>query len=185
MRKVKNSKHSHSLGLDCTPTKTGDCTTELEITWRELYQFIYYKVQNREEAEDITQETYVKVLDYIQREDVAVDKYNSFLKTIALNIIRDNWRKEKRQGNSMNLDAINSEEMAVSDFSDSTANHVMIENALESLNKEQQTVIQLRIINGYSTSETAKIMNKKEGTIRVLQYRALQALAEIMKKSER
>lgn len=185
MRKVKNSKQSHSHGLDCTPTKTGDCTPELEITWKELYRFIYYKVQNREEAEDITQETYVKVLDYLQRDNVAVDKYNSFLKTIALNIIRDNWRKKKRQGNSMNLDAINPEEIAVSDFSDSTASHIMIENALESLKKEQQTVIRLRIINGYSTSETSKIMNKKEGTIRVLQFRVLQALAEIMKKSER
>ena len=31
-------------------------------TWRETYRFIYYKVGNREEAEDITQETYAKAM---------------------------------------------------------------------------------------------------------------------------
>lgn len=36
-------------------------------TWESLYRFIYYKVQNREEAEDITQETYVKTLNSLQR----------------------------------------------------------------------------------------------------------------------
>ena len=37
------------------------------VTWEPLYRFIYYKVQNREEAEDITQETYVKTLTYLQK----------------------------------------------------------------------------------------------------------------------
>ena len=37
-------------------------------TWRELYGFIYYKVQNREEAEDITQETYAKGNIFLKQE---------------------------------------------------------------------------------------------------------------------
>jgi len=32
------------------------------LTWETVYRFVYYKVQNRQEAEDITQETYVKAL---------------------------------------------------------------------------------------------------------------------------
>ncbi len=153
-------------------------------TWKELYRFIYYKVQNREEAEDITQETYVKALDYIRRENITVDRYSSFLKTISLNIIRDNWRRNKRRGYSMNIDEVDPEVMMTEDFSDSTANRTLIEHALESLNIDQRRVIELRILKGYSASETAKILKRKEGSIRVLQYRALQTLSEILKNSE-
>ncbi|NNA37656.1 RNA polymerase sigma factor, partial [Pseudomonas lundensis] len=58
-------------------------------TWQSLYRFIYYKVQNREEAEDITQETYLKALSYMQKKNNKIEKHISFLKTVALNIIRD------------------------------------------------------------------------------------------------
>jgi len=42
-------------------------------------------------------------------------------------------------------------------------------------------VVELRILKGYSVTETAKIIDKKETTVRVLQYRALKNLASILK----
>lgn len=62
-------------------------------TWRELYRFIYYKVQNKEEAEDITQETYAKAISFINKKnkEVIIDQLK-YLKMIAMNIIRDRWR---------------------------------------------------------------------------------------------
>lgn len=65
------------------------------LTWKAVYRFIYFKVQNRQEAEDITQEAYVKALSYLKRNNVEVEKHISFLKTTALNILRDRWRKKK------------------------------------------------------------------------------------------
>ena len=56
-------------------------------TWEPLYRFIYYKVQNREEAEDITQETYVKTLTYIQEYKMAEGNLPGFMRTVALNIL--------------------------------------------------------------------------------------------------
>lgn len=67
-------------------------------TWEPLYRFIYYKVQNRQEAEDITQETYVKALAYFQKSNIKIDTYIGYLKTISLNVLRDKWRKSKLQG---------------------------------------------------------------------------------------
>ncbi|NLP35422.1 MAG: hypothetical protein GX359_09600, partial [Clostridiales bacterium] len=37
---------------------------------------------------------------------------------------------------------------------------------------------------GYSSAETAKIMDKKEGTVRVIQYRAIKRLAQILKEAD-
>lgn len=152
-------------------------------TWKEVYRFIYYKVGNREEAEDITQETYAKALDYLQRETTVIDNYGNFLKTVAMNILRDQWRKKNRMGIRLELEDINMEELILEDFTETSARRELIESAMENLNPEQRRVIELRILKGYTAAETARVLNKKESNIRVIQYRALQSLAAILKTS--
>lgn len=168
-------------------TQEGDLKSIEEIcsaTWKPLYRFIYYKVQNREEAEDITQETYFKAISYIRKNNINKDKYISFLKTVSLNVLRDKWRKNKRHGININIEAVNPEEIASEDPSETIAQRELIQNALKLLSLEQRTVIELRILKGYSVADTAKKMNKNENNIRVLQYRALQNLTEILKKND-
>jgi len=150
-------------------------------TWEPLYRFVYYKVQNREEAEDITQETYIKAISYIEKNNVKIDKIIGFLKTVSLNILRDKWRKGKRQGQLINIEDINPIEAAVEDPAEDIEQREIIEDALKLLNEEQRLVIELRILKGYSADDTARKMNKTEGSIRVLQYRALQRLAKLLK----
>lgn len=70
------------------------------------------------------------------------------------------------------------------DHTEVSARRLLIENALKELNEEQRKVIELRIIKGYTAAETGRLMKKKEGNIRVLQYRALRKLAEILKANE-
>jgi RNA polymerase sigma-70 factor (ECF subfamily) len=153
-------------------------------TWGPLYRFIYFKVQNREEAEDIAQETYVRALSHIRKGGCKIDKYIGFLKTVSLNILRDRWRKSKRWGAKVGFETLNPGETAIEDHAESSAQRALIENALNSLSEEQRTVVELRIIKGYSVAETASLMNKKEGTIRVIQYRALKELASILKNND-
>ncbi len=151
-------------------------------TWRELYRFVYYRVQNREEAEDITQETYAKAVAYLKNKDTLITDYGNYLKTIAMNIIRDQWRIKRRRGQELGIEAVDPEVMAISDFSDAADDRALIKEALGKLSLDQQTVIDLRILKGFSSAETAKLMNKKEGTIRVLQFRAIKALTKLLSK---
>lgn len=167
-----------------TSSNTDSIEEICSATWEPVYRYIYYKVQNREEAEDITQETYAKALSYLKKGNINPDKYIGFLKTVALNILRDLWSKKKRRGTHVDLEAMNPLDHSLEDPSEMRTERILIENALIQLNKEQRTVIELRIIKGHSVAETARIMNKKEVTIRVMQYRALQVLAEILKTSK-
>ncbi|WP_251550272.1 RNA polymerase sigma factor [Neobacillus muris] len=153
-------------------------------TWEAVYRFIYYKVQNREEAEDITQETYMKAISYLQRGRVHPDKYIGFLKTVALNVLRDRWRTKKRRGTTVDIDSFPVAEAPGPDLAEQSTERIFIEAGLQQLTKEQQTVIQLRIIKGHSVADTARIMNKTEVTIRVMQHRALKALADILKNNQ-
>jgi RNA polymerase sigma-70 factor (ECF subfamily) len=153
-------------------------------TWKELYRFIYYKVQNREEAQDITQETYVRAITYLEKNKAKVENYSGYLKTVAINIIRDQWRSKKRWGNPINIDEITADTLSEADFTDHVNDRSMLEEAMRQLSPEQQEVITLRIIKGYSSAETARIMGRKEGTVRVIQYRALQTLTKLLEASK-
>lgn len=151
-------------------------------TWKGLYRYIYHRVQNREEAEDITQETYERAFASLRNKDYAIRNYGSYLRTIALNIIRDQWRLRQRRGVSVNIEEVEAEALAVVDFSDAVDDREVIQIALQRLTRDQQQVIQYRILQGYSCAETAKLLNKKEGTVRVLQFRAMKELTKILKE---
>jgi len=152
--------------------------------WEPLYRYVYYKVQNREEAEDITQETFIKTISYMQRHNARIEQFESFLRTVSLNVIRDRWRKRNRRGNVVNLDDVNPGMAAIEDHSEGTLQREMIQNALSKLNEDQRTCIELRILKGYSVAETARQMGRNEGNVRVLQFRALQRLSKIIKSED-
>ncbi|OPX84130.1 MAG: RNA polymerase sigma factor SigX [Pelotomaculum sp. PtaB.Bin104] len=149
-------------------------------TWEPLYRFIYFKVQNREEAEDITQETYVKTLTYWQEHQAPQGNFLGFMKTVAMNVLRDRWRQKKRRGIPVNLDEINPEETASQEHQKAVAQRLQLESALAKLSEDQRTVLDLRIIKSYSVAETARLTGKTEAAVRTAQYRALQALAQIL-----
>ena len=153
-------------------------------TWEPLYRFIYFKVQNREEAEDITQETYVKILTYLQEHKAPQDNFLGFIKTVALNVLRDRWRQKKRRGIPVNFEEINPEETASQDHQKAITQRLQIENALAKLGKDQRAVLDLRINKGHSVAETAKLVGKTEAAVRTSQYRALQALAQILDSND-
>lgn len=153
-------------------------------TWEPLYRFIYYKVQNREEAEDITQETYVKTFNYIRKNKAPTINFLGFMKTVSLNLIRDRWRLKKRRGVTVNIEEIKPEEAAGIDQQNSVAERLLLESALGKLKEEQRIIIDLRIIKGCSVQETAKLVGKTEAAVRTAQHRALQALAQLLEEKE-
>jgi RNA polymerase sigma-70 factor (ECF subfamily) len=126
---------------------------------------------------------YVRAIAYLEKHQNTVLDYRNYLKTIAMNIIRDQWRKKQR-GERVDAEEVYSLEMGEGDFTDEVNERTVVEEAMKQLTTKQQEVITLRIIKGYSAADTARIMGCKEGTVRVIQYRALQALSEILKEKE-
>ncbi|MDD4238706.1 MAG: RNA polymerase sigma factor [Desulfotomaculaceae bacterium] len=149
-------------------------------TWEPLYRFIYFKVQNREEAEDITQETYVKTLTYLREHKAPQENLLGYMKTVGLNVLRDRWRQKKRRGITVNLEEINPAETAGDDHQNVITQRLQLENALVKLSADQRAVLDLRIIKGHSVAETAKLVGKTEAAVRTSQYRALQALSQLL-----
>jgi RNA polymerase sigma-70 factor (ECF subfamily) len=145
-----------------------------DLTWRQLYQFVYHKVQNREEAEDVTQEAYSRTLRSLPT-GYSAGKFMAYLQTAALNVIRDQWRRSQTRDRKATL---LQPTLTEPDPTDSIADRELVARALERLPEDYRTVITLRILTGLSTAETAERMGRTEGSVRTLQYRAIQALRE-------
>lgn len=150
--------------------------TWYQQTVSKLYRFTYALLQNREEAEDITQETYLRCL----KQDTENLQPYPYLKQVARNLINDRYRHwqitQEKTVNFPSTDSVVSEE--------SWVNRALIKELLNQLPTQYRQVLELRIIEGYSRKETAEQMGRSEDAIRGLQYRALQALRDLIQASE-
>lgn len=155
----------------------GDCKAFeqlCDLTWRQLYQFVYHKVQNREEAEDVTQEAYSRTLRTLPK-GYSAGKFIVYLQTAALSVIRDQWRRRQTRDRKFFLIQPG---LIEPDPTEAIADRELVSRALERLPEDYRTVITLRIMAGLSTAETAERMGRTEASVRTLQYRAIQALRE-------
>jgi DNA-directed RNA polymerase specialized sigma24 family protein len=79
---------------------------QTEAIWSRLYRYIYYKVQNREEAEELTQETFERVQPKILSGEVQDDKIEAYYFISAKNLIAEVWRKRARQPLTVSMDEL-------------------------------------------------------------------------------
>ncbi len=139
-------------------------------TWPAIYRHIYRLVQNREEAEDLTQETCFRVV----RKGFpdAEPPHMGYMIAVATNLVRDYWRRQRVRGILSPLEEAAIEMAAMGD----NGLAGVVRELLPRLPDEYRQVLDLRITQGYSRAETAERMGKSEDAVRGLQYWALLAL---------
>ena len=155
---------------------------------QQLYRFVFFKVgNNKEEAEDLTAAVFLKTWKYLQDNSVINYKsLKSLIYTIARNTIIDYYRKDVQRKNIAidNLDNkldIIDEKQNISVQLELSEDFANIQTKLLELKNEYREVIILRFVNELSIAEIAEILDKSKGNVRVLVYRALKALREVVK----
>ena len=133
-------------------------------------------------ADDVGQEVFIRFFNSLDnfRGDAALGTY---LTRIAINLSLNELKKRKR---SVSLFSQKQEEAGYSDLSDEGRDHEkrdareVVEAALQRLDEGYRTVVVLRLIEGYSTRETAEILNLPLGTVLSRLSRAQKQLKEIL-----
>jgi RNA polymerase sigma-70 factor (ECF subfamily) len=147
----------------------------------EIYRYVYFKVGNKQTAEDITEETFIKTwesLSRIYRSDGQIDNLRAWLYRIARNLVIDFYRKNKAEtieGSTTPAIIQSPEETAIEQEETSR-----ILSALQKLKPDFQQIVILRLINDLSHKEIASIIGISEAHSRILLYRALKKMKEIM-----
>ncbi len=142
-----------------------------------LFRFIYLKVSDRNEALDLTQETFVKLWSYIKDGDVTLRNMRAFLYRIARNAIIDYYRKKK----SVSLDQMVEEGYDLADTVQ--PDHETIPEMLRlvpDLHPEHHEILILRYHNDMSIPEIASILKISNAFASVKLFRAHNALKKLI-----
>lgn len=147
-----------------------------------IYRFLYLKTGKKEVAEDLMQDTFVKLYK-AQKEGSVLTTSKSYIYTIAKNTLTDYYRKKK----PVLLD----EEMetTIADDTQDIIGVIDLEHEIARLRKslallteEQREVVEMRFMQDMSGREIADILGKKEDAVRQLQARALKTLRAYFNK---
>ena len=149
-----------------------------------IYKYIYYKSGRTDEAEDLTAQVFLKAWEAIPNYRWEGYPFSTWLYRIAHNQIIDYYRTHRE---TLPLDTARARESTTDplEAAEHSFTSSQIRAALKHLTQDQQRVVILRFLEGYSTGEVAAIMDKDPDAIRALQHRALRALQPWMSDEKR
>ncbi len=151
----------------------------------DIYRFIFFKVNQKQEAEDITSQVFLKSWNHIQTNSIKDYKtLKAFFYKVARNLIIDHYRKNSHKQDieidrgEFKIDLPDERQDAHKNL-EIKSDFDRLSQSLLQLKDEYREIVTLRYVNELSFSEIAKIMDKSKGNIRVMLYRAMKALREI------
>jgi RNA polymerase sigma-70 factor, ECF subfamily len=154
------------------------------IHFDRIYSYLHVTVGNRHDAEDLTTQTFLKMLESIGRFRWQSAPFSAWLFRIAHNLAMDHFRANKRWQPEEEVpepdpgDGSAAEEEAL----EAIGRQSMLE-LIEKLSHEQQQVLTLKFVFNFSNAEAATILDKTEGAIKSLQHRALASLQRQLDKN--
>lgn len=147
-----------------------------------IYRYAVARLGNTVDAEDVTEEVFLKMLGAISGFRWRDVPFSSWLFRIAHNHIATHFRRNAQRGGATvgipeemvdqrhDLAATVEQQMAIED----------VRRATELLPEAQREVIALRFAVGLSISETAKVLGKREGNVKALQHKAVAKLQKML-----
>jgi RNA polymerase sigma-70 factor, ECF subfamily len=145
-----------------------------------VYRYVYFRVGSTVDAEDLTEQVFLKAWEAIERYEARGIPFIAWLYRLAHNLVVDHYRARRP---TMPLEDVAEAEEPGANTLDSVENEIDAEEvrvAVRKLSPEHQQLIVLRFVEGMSHAEVAQITGKTEGATRVVQYRALQSLAKVL-----
>ncbi len=147
-----------------------------------IYRYVFYRVRSTAEAEDLTEQVFLKAWEAIDRYEPRGAPFAAWLYRLAHNLVVDHYRGTRP---TTPLDRVSEADDVGADVLDTVEGRLEVDEvraALATLNADYQQMIVLRFIEGLSHAEAAQIIGKSEGAARVIQHRALQALARAIER---
>jgi RNA polymerase sigma-70 factor (ECF subfamily) len=142
-----------------------------------IYSYLHMSVGSRHDAEDLTTQTFVKMLESIGRFRWQSVPFSAWLFRIAHNLAMDHFRARKRwQPEEEIPEPIGAEENSAEDEALASMGDASLLELIARLSPEQRQVLTLKFVFRFSNGEAAAILEKTEGAVKSLQHRALSAL---------
>jgi len=152
------------------------------IHFDRIYSYLHVTAGNRHDAEDLTTQTFLRMLESIGRFRWQSAPFSAWLLRIAHNLAIDHFRAGRRVQVEDEVPEWEEGPSAEAEALSSVAQFGMME-LIDRLSIEQRQVLTLKFYFGFGNSETADILGKSEGAVKSLQHRALASLERQLVRS--
>ncbi|MDQ7992993.1 MAG: sigma-70 family RNA polymerase sigma factor [Propionicimonas sp.] len=172
-----------SIG-DRFPTVLSAASEGAEWAWAELYEEFapsllrFIASQGATDPEDCLGECFVQLVRNLPAFGGDEASFRAWLFLLARNRVVDEWRAARRRPASPHgeITAVDGHHRQIEAADAPLARQDAIQEILAALNPDQRAVLVLRVLDGFSVQETADILGRSAGAIRVLQHRAIRNL---------
>lgn len=161
----------------------GSATALVEIYERHyhaIYVYLYCRVGDRQTAEDLAADVFVRVVDKIHTFVPREKPLLAWLYTIAANRLMDHHRQNGRVHWLPLTEAARATDGDPVQQAQARSTETDVRQALLQLTEEQRQVIVLKFVEGRSNAEVGALLGKNEGAIKALQHRALATLRRLL-----
>ncbi|MBX3047787.1 MAG: sigma-70 family RNA polymerase sigma factor [Anaerolineales bacterium] len=149
-----------------------------------IYRFIFLRVEDQQTAEDIAANVFMRAWEKLGSYQFRGVPFRAWLFRIARNAVVDHYRTRKE---TAPLEAVvNTHDESAIPVSQQVGLRIEVQqvmDCMQELTRDQRNVLTLKLVHGLSTKEIAKSLGKRQGAVRALQMRGLQALAKLLEKN--
>lgn len=151
-----------------------------------VYRFVRLKVDSQETAQDLTSEAFLKIWQYLQEQRKIRERFQALLYKIARNLVIDFYRSKSIREILIEDNLEEFSEVEDKETSDKLVirqeEMVEVKKALIQVHSNYQDVIVWYYLDELTIPEIAEILEKNEGTVRVLIHRAVKSLRNVMEE---
>ncbi|MDQ7027012.1 MAG: sigma-70 family RNA polymerase sigma factor [Anaerolineae bacterium] len=151
-----------------------------------IYRYIAYRVPTSADAEDITSDVFMRMLEGLSSYEIMSVPFEAWLYRIATHRIADFFRKRSRQKTHIELhETLANDDPMPEESIQKQQEFKNLRTALGYLSQEQQDVLILRFIENKSHEDVANILEKSQSAVRTIQHRALVRLSQLLGADEK
>jgi len=175
--------HEQDIELLVERAKAGDRAALGAIYDRlagRLYRFALFRVGSRADAEDLVQRTFLKMIETLPRYQRQGIPFEAWFFRLARNGVIDHLRRRRAHEPLEAAAEVGSPEPGPEETAELAVEFASIKLALRSLTPIQQEVIAYRFMAGLTPREIGLVMGKREGSVRALQFRALESIRRLI-----
>lgn len=157
-----------------------------ELHVEKIYNYIYYRLGNRHDAEDLTAKVFYRALNHIPRYHNKGRPFAAWLYRIAHNLVA-NWHRDHQRRQIVALENLNlssDKRLTPHHAAEKTDEWEILLEAIQKLPPERQKLLTLKFVERMSNAEIGDIMGRSEGAIKSLYHRTLVSLKEHLAEHE-
>jgi RNA polymerase sigma-70 factor (ECF subfamily) len=147
-----------------------------------IYNYVYYRIGNQHDAEDLTARTFYRALDHIERYVDQGAPFSAWLYRIAHNLVA-NWHRDQSRRKIISLEDIKlsvQRRQGPDQMAEQNEEKDELLSAIRRLPSDRQQLLILKFVEGMSNAEIGKVMDRSEGAIKSLYHRTLLSLREML-----